>query len=124
MYPGSGQPPSTNPQMLERLACKVDSLESLMGQLLSDKLPSLEHMLVSLRELLASRRKDHYVVDEIAELTGRTPYTIRRWISEGRLQAIRLRDGGPRGKLLIPRSELERLIAAGKGADVPAATID
>ncbi|MEI7687898.1 MAG: helix-turn-helix domain-containing protein, partial [Planctomycetota bacterium] len=67
---------------------------------------------------------EHFVVEEVAELTGRSAYTIRRWISEKKLQAIRLRDGGPRGKLLIARAELERLIGDGKGAAVPPSVLE
>jgi excisionase family DNA binding protein len=102
---------------------QVESLESLMAELCTAKLPALESKLDGLRELLANKRKDHFLVPEVAELTGRSCYTVRRWIAEKKLNAIRLLDGGPRGKLLIPRSELERLIAGGKGADVPAAVL-
>jgi excisionase family DNA binding protein len=112
-----------SPPLLEQLLGKVDSMQSMLGELFASKLPSLEAKLEFLRELLASRRKDHLVVEEVAELTGRSAYTIRRWVAERKLRAIRLRDGGPRGKLLIPRSELERLIAAGKGANVPDAVL-
>jgi excisionase family DNA binding protein len=108
---------------MERLVDKVDSLASMMGELLTQKLPALEGRLEGVRELLAKRRKEHYVVEEIAELTGRSCYTVRRWIAQKKISAIRLRDGGPRGKLLIPRAELERLIATGHGANVPAGTL-
>lgn len=108
---------------MELLVAKVDSLQLMLGQLVDRRLTSLELKLDGLRELLARRRKDHYVVEEIAELTGRSCYTIRRWISEGRLSAIRIPDGGPRGKLLVPRSELERLITSGKGGDIPVAAL-
>lgn len=104
-------------------AVLVDQVIDRLGALFTTKFASLEDKLEAVRELLASRRKDHLVVEEVAELTGRSAYTVRRWITEGKLRAIRLRDGGPRGKLLIPRAELERLIAAGKGADVPAAVL-
>src|SRR5947208_3043265 len=90
---------------------------------LFDKVASLENQVKELHDLLANRRKEHFVVEEVAEMTGRSAYTIRRWIAEQKLQAIRLRDGGPRGKLLIPRSELERLVASGRGAQVPNAII-
>jgi excisionase family DNA binding protein len=108
-----------SPPVLERLAGKLNSVESMLGELFASKLPSLEQKLESVRELLASRRKEHLVVEEVAEMTGRSAYTVRRWISEGKLRAVRLRDGGPRGKLIIPRTELERLIAGGRGAEVP-----
>lgn len=107
------------PPLQAQVAGRLESLASMVEEIFTHSLPALNHKLEALRELLATRRKEHYVVEEIAELTGRSAYTIRRWITEGKLQAIRLRDGGPRGKLLVPRAELERLIAAGRGADVP-----
>lgn len=108
---------------VERLAGKVESLEVLMGQVRSQDLPSLAEKLDTLRELLAGHRKDNFLVEEVAKLTGRAPYTVRRWIAEGKLRAIRLQDGGPRGRLLISRDELDRLIAAGKGGNVPATAL-
>jgi excisionase family DNA binding protein len=116
--------PPGSPLLLQRLVGKVESLETMMGELFARRLPSLEGKLEGLRELLAHRRKEHYLVEEIAELTGRSAYTVRRWIAERKLNAIRLRDGGPRGKLLVPRAELERLIASGKGCQVPDTVID
>jgi excisionase family DNA binding protein len=109
--------------VLERIVGKIDRMESVLSELFDRQLPSLEDKLRDLRELLAGRRKEHYVVEEVAELTGRAPYTIRRWIAEGKLHAIRIRDGGPRGRLLVPRREIDRLIASGKGARVPEATL-
>jgi excisionase family DNA binding protein len=91
----------------------------MLAELLGRKFPSVEDKLDRLRDLLASRRKEHLVVEEFAELVGRTPYTVRRWIAEGKVQAIRIRGGGPRGKLLIARAELERIIGSGLGGGVP-----
>jgi excisionase family DNA binding protein len=107
---------------LEQLVRKVDSLASLLSEL-SSKFPTLDSKLTDLQELLSSRRKKNFTVGEVAELTGRSAYTIRRWVAHGKLKAIRLRDGGPRGKLIIARTEFERLIAAGKDADVPGAVL-
>jgi excisionase family DNA binding protein len=109
---------------MDQLIDKVDSIASTLGELVTKKFPALEGRLDGLRDLLGKRRKDHYVVEEIAELTGRSAYTIRRWIAEKRLRAIRLHDGGPRGKLLIPRTELERLIASGGGGAIPDAVLE
>jgi len=66
-----------------------------------------------IEELMRGREKPFYSVDEVAERYGRSAYTIRRWISEGRLKATRLQDGGPRGRLMIAREELARLDVSG-----------
>lgn len=76
-----------------------------------------------LRALFAHRRKANLTVDEFADAVGRSSYTIRRWVSEEKINAIRVQGTGPRGRLLIPREELERLIAAGHGANVPDAAV-
>jgi excisionase family DNA binding protein len=72
-----------------------------------------------IRETIAGLRKDWYTVGEVSELTGRTAYTVRRWIATGRLRASRVSGTGPKGRLLIGREELQGLIAAGLGGDVP-----
>jgi excisionase family DNA binding protein len=73
-----------------------------------------------LRELLAGRSKPLLTIEEVAELTGRTSYTVRRWVKEGRLTATRVSGTGPRGRLLVAREQVQRLVAAGLGAEVPA----
>lgn len=120
MNPQSGPPDQSNrPSPLPLLLTKVEALETMVGDLCARRVPLLESLLHDLRGLLGSRRKEHYVVEEVAALTGRTPYTVRRWIAQRKLRAIRIRDGGPRGRLLISRNELERLVGAGMGAEVP-----
>lgn len=78
---------------LQRLAEKVDRIDRVLSQ----------------------RHKDAYRVEEFATLVGRSPYTVRRWIAEGRIQAKRITGTGDRGRLLIARSEFERLLADGLG---------
>jgi excisionase family DNA binding protein len=65
------------------------------------------------RSLVSHTTKDFYTVDEVCEVTGRAPYTVRRWIKEGRITATRVEGTGPKGRLLIARSELAKLIKAG-----------
>ena len=95
-----------------------------LREIINDHFRRIEEKVDELHAVLAARRKDNYVVGEVAEMTGRSEYTIRRWITEGRLSAIRISDGGPRGRLLVPRVELERLIATARGRHVPESTID
>jgi excisionase family DNA binding protein len=86
-------------------------------------LPAVEASLRTVREQLGKRTKSHLTVEEVAELTGRAAYTIRRWVKEKRLKAQRVKGGGPKGRLLIPREELEQLIAGGLGSEVPDAVL-
>jgi excisionase family DNA binding protein len=115
---GSG-PTSAFDPLLERIYGKIEALETIVAELSTHRLVSMEEKLDGLRDLLARRRKDHFTVEEVAELTGRSAYTIRRWISLGKLKAHRISEGGPRGRLLIAATELERLVPAGRGAKIP-----
>jgi hypothetical protein len=63
--------------------------------------------------------KELLTIEEIARLTARAPYTIRRWVKEGLIDAIRLAGSGPRGRLLVPRAEIRKLVVLGRGGHVP-----
>jgi excisionase family DNA binding protein len=73
-----------------------------------------------IRDQLAKKRKETYTVEEVAELVGRSPYTVRRWIAEGTIVAERVAGTGPKGRLLIRRDQIDRLIGAALGGNVPA----
>src|SRR4051794_40794523 len=72
-----------------------------------------------LRGLVEGNRKPLLTVDEVARLTGRAAYTVRAWIKQGRLAATRVHGSGPKGRLLVPREQLDRLLADGRGGSVP-----
>ena len=76
-----------------------------------------------LRDLIEGARKPLLTIDEVARLTGRVPYTIRTWVKAGRLKATRVHGTGPKGRLLVPRAELDRLLAEGRAANVPDAAL-
>jgi excisionase family DNA binding protein len=61
----------------------------------------------------APPQKDFYTVAEVAQYVGRSAFTVRRWITEGKIDGIRLAGTGPRGRLLVPHGELLRLFEKG-----------
>jgi len=93
-----------------------DSSADRLAPVLAEILDGLR----DLRDLLAGVRKEWYTVEEVAELTGRSAYTVRRWAKAGLIQATRVSGTGPRGRLLVGHDEVRKLIAAGLGGDVPA----
>jgi excisionase family DNA binding protein len=101
-----------------RLPGREGAPDATDGRLV-DVLSKLFDAVDEIRTLLAGRRKSHYTVEEVAEATGRAPYTVRHWISSRRIKAIRVPHTGPRGRLLVPREELERIIGMGLGGEVP-----
>jgi excisionase family DNA binding protein len=78
----------------------------------------LQKEIQSLGERLGQSTKPILTVEEVAALTGRCEYTIRRWIKEGRLPAERVM-GGPNGRLLIRRESLDGLIVMARGESLP-----
>lgn len=105
----------------KRSAC-LGSEEARVPELLTQVAAMIERVdrkIDGVVERLAGATKDFYTVDEVAELTGRAAYTVRSWIGDGRIRAERVSGTGPRGRLLIPRAELKKLIASGRGARVP-----
>jgi excisionase family DNA binding protein len=84
-----------------------------------DALGELRAAQQAILDRLDSRIKANYTVEEVAALTGRSPYTVRRWLKEEKIAAIRVCGTGPRGRLLIPREEFQKLILSGKGTHIP-----
>jgi hypothetical protein len=97
----------------ERLSEKLDAVLAALA--------SIDRRVDGLHQLLSGCTKSHYTVAELATMTGRSSYTVRRWVSKRRLSAKRVEGSGPRGRLLIARSEIERMLAAGLGSGVPSA---
>jgi excisionase family DNA binding protein len=83
---------------------------------------ALERVLAELRvirELIEQTRKPILTVAEVARLVGRSEYTVRRWVGEGRLPATRVSGTGPAGRLLVRRDDVDRLIATGSATERP-----
>lgn len=77
-----------------------------------------------IRTQLGGLRKSHYTVEEVASATGRAPYTVRVWVKQGRIRAIRVPGTGPKGRLLVPREEFQKLVGSGLAGRAHAALVD
>lgn len=49
--------------------------------------------------------EEYYIVKEVSKTVRRHPRTVRRWIDEGFIQAIRVKN-----RWLIPKTEVERIL--------------
>jgi excisionase family DNA binding protein len=105
----------TGTGMLPRCQDAVDPTGTLAHSTLDRILTELGEI----RATLAGTRKPYLTVEEVAQITGRSAYTVRRWISEKRLDAKRIAGTGPKGRLLIPTEQVTRLIKDGKGGKIP-----
>lgn len=105
-------------QQQSELHFPADSLPQVVSLL-----RALEAKVDAVHAVLGGQRKELLTVVEFADLVGRSSYTIRRWIAEGRVRAARVDGTGPRGRLLIPRSELDRVVQAGMAGNLPASAI-
>ncbi|MEQ8209810.1 MAG: helix-turn-helix domain-containing protein [Lacipirellulaceae bacterium] len=82
-------------------------------------LNDIQRELTEMRERSSGARKDFYTIAEFAEIVKRSPYTARQWVREGRVAATRVSGTGPRGRLLIARSEIDKIVRHGLGESVP-----
>ena len=92
----------------------VDKIEEIYGLV-----HYLKRAIDDIREKLTSARKPFYTVGEVAAIVGRSAFTVRRWLHEGRITATRLHGTGPRGRLLIARDQLDVLVSNGLASEVP-----
>lgn len=87
-------------------------------------LQEISRQLDELKQELREKTKEVYTTEEVAEMTGRAEYTVRTWIRKGLINATRVAGSGPRGRLLIARGELNKLLSNGKGAALSAISCD
>lgn len=88
-------------------------MEIDLRQFLTEKFEQVEQNIQELKRQVSGRYKPLLTVNEAAEFTGRSAYTVRRWIAEGRLKAERVQGTGPRGRMLITREQLHQVLGRG-----------
>ncbi len=50
-------------------------------------------------------KKDYLTAQDVAILLGVTPYTVWKWVRNGKIEGVKL----PGGDVRIPRTELEKM---------------
>lgn len=106
----------------EAMSDYPDDLHDVLTQIL-EGIQNLSVAIREVRQLLEGTRKDFYTAEEVAEITGRSAYTVRRWLKENRLTGRKVEGSGTKGKWLVARDDLNRLVAAGRGDRIPAPTL-
>ena len=96
----------------------------LLDELMTAAAESVKTMPKVIKRQIMCKVKTFYTIEEIAELADRSPTTVRRWIAEGDLEAIRVPGTGPREVLNIPGTEVVKLFLGGLGVYVPPEKID
>ncbi len=84
----------------------------MLRRALEDLSREVAGLRMDLRASLAPKHKSKpfYTVRELATELGRSPYTIRRWIREGKIDALKLNSGGPRDRYLIDYSQVQEML--------------
>jgi hypothetical protein len=90
------------PDVVELLQRLVDGYEDV-----KQRLERME------RFLCVSVVKEAYAVEDVAERVERTPWTVRQWCNQGRVQAKKVPGRGRQGEWRIPHDEVVRLQAEG-----------
>ena len=75
--------------------------------------------LTEIKAKLTTQVKGTLNVAEVAACVCCSELTVRRWIKEGKIAALKVAGDGPRGRWLVPRAELAKLIAHGLAGDLP-----
>ncbi len=75
--------------------------------------------LTEIKAKLTTQVKGTLTVAEVAACVCRSELTVRRWIKEGKVAALKVAGDGPRGRWLVPRAELAKLVAYGLAGDLP-----
>jgi excisionase family DNA binding protein len=105
----------------ESTMIQTDPYEAILDSLaeLRDEVVGLRRQLGRALEELGILQRRFYTVHEVATLVRRSPYTVRRWLREGRLKGIRMKGEVPgddhafRAPSLIPWEEVAKLHAKG-----------
>ena len=115
---------TTRPPMTAFSAqCSPTEFDERLNELIA-VMRGLDTKLDAIHGQINGQLKPLYSVGEIADMVDRSAYTVRRWISEGLIDAIRVSGTGPKGRLLIPRGELKKLVELGLGETIPSVVVN
>ena len=113
----SGAPlrPATSVPGLEKVALALESLATNLAAV-EERQAKIETTLTEIRDLLVGQRtiKEWYSPEEVAEILGKQPYTVREWCRYLRINARKRPTGrGDAKEWEISHDELERIKSHG-----------
>ncbi len=101
-----------------------DPTNGAMKRAMEEAARAVEEQPEIIRQRVRANAKDFYKVEEFAQLAHRGTGKVRGWIARGSIESVRVAGKGPRGKLMIPGKELEKLFLGKLGVHVPPEVID
>ena len=78
---------------------------------IEEKIDRVQQELTALKD--DGSEPEFITVSEAARILRRSPYTIRRWLREGKLDGSKTTNGS-RGQYLIRRAEVDSLLRQGR----------
>jgi excisionase family DNA binding protein len=85
---------------------------------LLESIDALHATIQKMDRRLDDQSTQYYTVTEFAKLVKRSDYTVRRWIKLKKINAFKVKGSGPKGRWLIPRDQLARVLDSGLGASL------
>lgn len=88
---------------------KLDDIYNMLSAI-NDKVNKQEAAISKLAKIGNNTNTKLLSIREAAETLKRSTATIRRWIREDKIKAIKLNNGGDKDQYLIQSNEIEKLI--------------
>jgi hypothetical protein len=92
------------------LSDTVEDQETGLNEKIGDLMTSLKELHAKVDTLMEARRiKDWYTTADVAQIVGKSEYTVREWCRFGRINAVKRKSGGgPHAAWVISHDELQR----------------
>lgn len=91
--------------------------DNILEKLLAGQKEIIDRIFNIENAISLSREKEAYTVEEVAERTNRSVFTVRQWCNKGNIHATKVHGRGRQGEWRVSREELSRVEAEGPSKD-------